>query len=102
MLYGRVYLSRPLSRARGTITAPVAAHYRFCLALDTEGPTTILVDSLLNFPTKSILCPMQNYVVAGQSKSSGQQGAAIPHRATARVPTPLHAAPALTMRTNGA
>ena len=63
MLYGGVYLSRPLSRARGTITAPVAAHYGFCLALDTEGPTTTLVDSLLNFPTKSIPCPMQNYVV---------------------------------------
>ena len=50
MLYGGVYLSRPLSRARGTIIAPVAAHYRFYLALDTEGPTTTLVDSLLIFP----------------------------------------------------
>lgn len=61
MMYGGVYLSRPLSRARGTITAPVTAHYRFYLALDTEGPTTTLLDSFLNFPTKSILCPMQNY-----------------------------------------
>src|SRR6266852_5069784 len=33
----------------------------------------------------------------GQFTSPEKQGAAIPRRATARVPTPLHAAPALTM-----
>jgi hypothetical protein len=63
MLYGGVYLSRSLSRARGTIAAPVTAHYRFCLAFDTEGPTTTLVDSLLIFPQNQ--SPVQCTITLG-------------------------------------
>src|SRR5260370_2661707 len=38
----------------------------------------------------------------GNSKVQREHGATIPRRATARVPTPLHTAPALTMKTKGA
>ncbi len=37
----------------------------------------------------------------GKSKVQREHGAAIPRRATARVPTPLYTAPALTMRRGG-
>src|SRR5260370_26325790 len=37
----------------------------------------------------------------GNSKVQREHGAAIPRRATARVPTPLYTAPALTMRPGG-
>jgi hypothetical protein len=63
MRYAGVYLSRPLSRARGPITASPTAHNRFCPTLDTEGPTTTLVDSLLIFPQNQ--SPVQCTITLG-------------------------------------
>src|SRR6266852_9072775 len=48
------------------------------------------------------LLPDQIKNVQGNSKVQREHAAAIPRRATARVPTPLHTAPALTMKTKGA
>src|SRR5260370_33777737 len=54
-----------------------------------------------NTPPRVLFAIVEKTACQGNSKVQREHGAVIPRRATARVPTPLYTAPALTMITKG-